>query len=297
LVAGLGDTWQVIERLLAALGGPDFRQQAGQFDQLDERACDVLLAVAAGDHTAQLGGEQSDPRGIWEDLHEVLAMAASRWSQRFTATVAANPKLRRNSMIAYALGFVDSPDSVALLLDAVTIRTAGHALLRRAALKSLIRLAYPALSDVLLTLVRDRDSLTRYTAVNAAIGYGDARLIEPLRTIARADRTELGTRNEAWDAIEAIAHREGLAGTELGPHGRRLIPVPRPPARENLTVLAIRHFYFAVSDGQELAVLAEGSRRFPVIAPCGGEVVSNLLVPGRPAPTILMWIRRDQGSV
>src|SRR3954468_21320267 len=98
-LAGLGDNGRVVEQLLAALGGPDFRQQASQFDRLADDASDVLLAVVAGEHPAQGGGPHSDPRGIYGALHEARALAATRWPQRFPATVAATPTLRRNAMV------------------------------------------------------------------------------------------------------------------------------------------------------------------------------------------------------
>jgi HEAT repeat protein len=105
-----------------------------------------------------------------------------------------------------------------VLIEATEAKRAGQQYGRWAALTSLERLANDALPDVLTSLLRDRATLVRNTAVSMAIAHGDGRLIPHLQRIASADRAAPGVRAEALRAIEAIKLREGLA--ETPPTGR-----------------------------------------------------------------------------
>jgi len=88
----------------------------------------------------------------------------------------------------------------------VRYRRVGRQSERYVALRSLIRRHDPRLPDLLVDLVRDRAELVR-SAVEAAITYGDARLLPALRRIAAAPKTPPGSRADAQRAIEAIERR------------------------------------------------------------------------------------------
>jgi HEAT repeat protein len=187
-----------LARVMAAAGGPAFRDELARFRRLGVRACDLVLAVITGDLRPPTGVPQAHPRAVWEDAEEVIGAAAQRWPKRFVRGVAAHPLLRENFSVMWALGWVDLPAAGELLLDGVRIRKAGYGFTRWAALSSLVRLAHPGLTDELVRLVRDRHGMVRSTAVSAAIGYGDGRLIPELLRQAQAGRTAPGVRDDAW---------------------------------------------------------------------------------------------------
>jgi HEAT repeat protein len=62
--------------------------------------------------------------------------------------------------------------------------------------------------DLLIRLVKDRDSSVRFAAVEAAIAHGDGRLIIPLQQAIDSAKTSPGTREYALAAIAAISARE-----------------------------------------------------------------------------------------
>jgi hypothetical protein len=282
-----------LARVLSAAGGPAFRDELARFERFGERACDLVLAVVTGELHLPAGVPGANPRAVWEDVEDVITAAAARWPRRFVRGVRANPELRENFGVMWALGWAEHSGAGELLLEGVRIRRAGLGFTRWAALNSLVRLAHPALPDELVRLVRDRHGMTRSTAVSAAIGYGDGRLIADLLRLARNERTPPGERDNAWDAIEAIAVREGLADPPLGPDGPRLVAVRRPAGAADATVESVGPTWLGVHRGQRLAVLAADGRRRTVRAPCDGVVVSHLLTVGRKAPPIVAWIRTD----
>jgi hypothetical protein len=128
--------------------------------------------------------------------------------------------------------------------------------------------------------------------VQADIAYGDARLVVWLRRLAEGERTPPGTREYAWDAIEAITVREGLSEEALGPHGRRLVAVPRPPGSRNGVIASVPYTFDAVDRGDLLAVVRTGNRDVRVLAPWDGTVVSARPRAGGPVSPVLFWIRQ-----
>ena len=84
---------------------------------------------------------------------------------------------------------------------------AGRALAREYALRSLVRLAHPALPELLANLVKDRSPTVRHAAVVAAARHGDSRLLAALRHITHAASTPAGTRACAATAIQTISSR------------------------------------------------------------------------------------------
>lgn len=96
-----------------------------------------------------------------------------------------------------------------------------------------------------------------------------------------------------FDAIEAIAVREGL--TELIPPSdqRRLVELRRPVSRTAaITVLEVfvHHVGARVTAGEKLARLRVGRRIHRVKAPCDGVVVSTGVSPGREPLPIMFRI-------
>jgi hypothetical protein len=289
------DGEQGVMAVLAAMGGQGFRGLVTSLDTFGEDACDIVLRVAAGESMGQFGAPSAHGRAVHEDFGEVLCLAASHWPQRFAELVAANARLRCDGSVLWALGWADCELSTRLLIDAANTKEAGWRYARWSALMGLERLAAPALPDVLTSLIKDRADLVRATAVSVAIGYGDARLISHLHGIASADRTRPGTRAAAWDAIEAIKIREGIAEGPTGPHTGRVIPVRRPTTERPVRVLSLERALMAgeaeVIAAQQLAVLEASGERIAVLAPCAGCIISNLMAVGRPAPPVLAWIR------
>ena len=287
----------VLDRVLAAMGGRDFVSELAAIESIAgdataEAICDRVLAIAAGRADAGPGAADAHPRDVWDDFHSLVHVVARRCPRHFVDVVAADPGLRVSTSVLGALSGVDSPGAAAILIDAVQIRRAGHTFTRWSALGSLVALGHSRLPDLLVALVRDRDGLVRFSAVEAAIAYGDARLIGWLRKVAEGERTPPGTREHAWDAIEAIAVRERLADVGLGPHGRRLVRVPRPPGTRTGVIDAVAYQFDTVTRGQLLAVVRTGKRNRRVLSPCDGTVVSARPSVGRPPPPVLVWIRR-----
>lgn len=287
----------VLDRVLAARGGRSFVSELAAIESIADDAtaeaiCDRVLAIAAGRADAGPSAPDAHPRDVWDDFHSLVHVSARRSPRRFVDVVAADPGLRVSTSVLGALSGVDSPEAATILIDAVQLRRAGHNFSRWAALGSLVALGHPRLPDLLVALVRDRDGLVRFSAVEAAIAYGDARLIGWLRRLAEGERTPPGTREYAWDAIEAITVREGLSEKELGPHGRRLVAVPRPPGTRTGVIDAVPYQFDTVTRGQVLAVVRTGKRNRRVLSPCDGTVVSARPSVGRPPPPVLVWIRR-----
>jgi hypothetical protein len=78
-----------------------------------------------------------------------------------------------------------------LLVAAVNQRRAGHAFGRKYGVRSLIRLADPQVPDLLVRLVKDRDSSVSFAAVTAAIEHGDARSLPAIQHISATAKTAL----------------------------------------------------------------------------------------------------------
>ena len=205
-----GDGDGRVRALLAALGGPDFRGLAASFETFGEDGCEPLLQVASGGLSGQVGVPRAHDRAVYNDFIEVLHLAASHWPQRFAELVAADPQRRCHSRVLWALGWANCGLSAQLLIDATAAAETLEPYTRWCALMSLGRLAHRALPDALTSLINDEAEFLRGAAVSIAIGYGDARLVSDLHRIAVDDRTPLGTRAAAWDAIEAIKIRERL---------------------------------------------------------------------------------------
>ena len=264
-----------------------------EFEKLDATRCDAPFAArdpANEVPIATMGGHQRD---AMEDVAYAFVIAARHWPDRFLEHVMKARSQRLDMTILNALGEVDRPQARELLIAAASQRQAGHAFGRQAALRSLIRLADPRVPDLLVNLVKDRDSSVRFTAVLSAIDHGDLRLLPRLRHIAEGARTPPGERELALDAIEAIALREGRTDLIPPPEARRLTELPRPATRT--AIVTVSKVYVRVGDrvavGQELARLRVGSRSHRVVAPCGGVVASVGVAAGRASLPIMFRIR------
>ncbi len=207
--ANENDLTETVARVLASLGGPAYARERTAFERLDEHGCDLLLSVVVGDRAEDVGAAGAHPIAVAEDLDEVVLLAARRWPDRFVRFVASHPTAREHLSVLYALGTMDDPESARILVEATRPRGPGRGFQRWAALRGLLRMDHSSLPDVLVALVRDRHQATRYAAVEAAIRYGDTRLVEPLRRIATAARTPPGVRADAESALSAIARRHG----------------------------------------------------------------------------------------
>jgi hypothetical protein len=277
-----------LARLLATLGGPGFGAVFAGFDGFEERVCDILLAITAGDLRMKFGDPRADAAAVAGDLIEVMSRAARRWPDRFVKLAADHPRLRQHVLVLQALGGVDSAGAAELLIAATQLRAFGLTTTRWIALRSLLELDHPSLPDVLLPLIGDRAALVRSAAIEAAIGHGDVRLIDRLLPAAARRGNPIGTVDDAFDAIEAIATRSGLTDVM---HHNRLVFVPRPRSTQPIRVESVAPIRVPVRAGDELAVLRLGARRRPVPAPVDGVVVSSRLIPGRRPPGILFWLR------
>ncbi len=208
------DAAAVVDELLAGAGGHMFERCLAKFERLGEIGCDLLFAARYRSNEVAIGAKNAYPRDVAEDLWHAVVVSARRWPDRFLNHVLADSALHDDIEILDALGEVDRPAARALLVAAVNERRAGHAFGRQYGLRSLIRLADPRVPDLLVRLVKDRDSSVRFAAVEAAIEYGDARVVPALQQIAEAGKAPTGTREYAADAIEAIAVREGLTSLD-----------------------------------------------------------------------------------
>jgi HEAT repeat protein len=188
------DAVEILDRVLAARGGRSFVSELTAIESIADDAaaeatCDRVLAIAAGRADPGPGAPRAHPRDLHDDFGDVLYVVARRCPQRFVDVVGADPELRVSTSVLRALSGVESPEAAAILIDAAQIRRAGHNFTRWSALGSLVALGHPRLPDLLVALVRDRDGLVRFSAVKAAIAYGDARLIAWLRRLVEGERT------------------------------------------------------------------------------------------------------------
>jgi hypothetical protein len=287
------DATAVVHQLLAAAGSRLYDSRLIEFERLGDIGCDLLFAVRDRPGDVPIGARSAHPRDVAEDVWRAFVVAARRWPDRFLEHVLSDPALHGDIEILDALGEVDRPAARELLVAAVNQRRAGHAFGRQYALGSLIRLADPQVPDLLVRLVKDRDSSVRFAAVTAAIEHGDARSLPALQHISEAAKTSLGTRQFALDAIEAIAVREGLTNLIPPADQRRLVELRRPVTRTAaVTVLEVFVLYVGarVTAGEAMARLQVGRRIHRVKAPCEGVVASIGVSPGREPPPIMFRI-------
>jgi phosphatidylserine decarboxylase len=287
------DATAVVHQLLAAAGSRLYDAWLTEFERLTDIGCDLLFAVRDRPGDVPIGASTAHPRDVAEDVWHEFVHAARRWPDRFVEHVLSNPALHDDIEILDALGEIDRPAARALLVAAVNRRRAGHAFGRKYAIRSLIRLADPQVPDLLVRLVKDRDSSVSFAAVTAAIEHGDARSLPALQHISEAAKTPLGTRQFARDAIEAIAVREGLTNLIPPADQRRLVELRRPVTRTAaITVLGVFVAYVGarVITGEAMARLQVGRRIHRVKAPCDGVVVSIGVSPGRELLPIMFRI-------
>ena len=287
------DATTVVHQLLAAAGSRRYDSCLIEFERLGDIGCDLLFAVRDRPGDLPIGASRAHPRDVAEDVWHAFVHAARRWPDRFLEHVLSDPALHDDIEILDALGEVDRPAARALLVAAVNQRHAGHAIGRQYAIRSLIRLADPQVPDLLIRLVKDRDSSVSFTAVTAAIEHGDARSLPALQHISEAAKTPLGTRQFALDAIEAIAVRDGLTNLIPPADQRRLVELRRPATRTAaITVLEVfvHNVGTRVNAGEAIARLQVGRRIHLVKAPCDGVVASIGVSPGREPPPIMFRI-------
>jgi biotin carboxyl carrier protein len=287
------DATAVVHRLLAAAGSRRYDSCLIEFERLSDIGCDLLFAVRDHPGDVPIGARTAHPRDVAEDVWHAFVHAARRWPDRFLEHVLSNPALHDDIEILDALGEVDRPAARALLVAAVNQRRAGHGFGRQYAIRSLIRLADPQVPDLLVRLVKDRDSSVSFAAVTAAIEQGDARSLPALQHISEAAKAAPGTRQFALDAIEAIAVREGLTNLIPPAEQRRLVELRRPTTRTAaITVLEVFVLYVGarVTAGEAMARLQVGRRIHRVKAPCDGVVASIGVSPGREPPPIMFRI-------
>ncbi|WP_446215741.1 HEAT repeat domain-containing protein [Micromonospora sp. IBHARD004] len=287
------DATAVVHQLLAAAGSRLYESRLTEFERLGDIGCDLLFAVRDRPSDVPIGARTAHPRDIAEDVWHAFVVAARRWPDRFLEHVLSNPALHDDIEILDALGEVDRPAARALLVAAVNQRRTGHAFGRRYAIGSLIRLADPQVPDLLVRLVKDRDSSVRFAAVTAAIEHGDARSLPALQHISEAVKTALGTREFALDAIEAIAVREGLTNLIPPSDQRRLVELRRPATRT--AAITVQEVFVPsvgvhVTAGEEVTRLQVRRRIHHVKAPCDGVVVSIGVSPSREPPPIMFRI-------
>ena len=186
------DATAVVHQLLAAAGSRLYDSWLTEFERLSDIGCDLLFAVRDRPGDVPIGASTAHPRDVAEDVWHAFVHAARRWPDRFLEHVLSDPALHGDIEILDALGEVDRPAARALLVAAVNQRRAGHAFGREYAIRSLIRLADPQVPDLLVRLVKDRDSSVSFAAVTAAIEHGDARALPALQHISEAAKTHLG---------------------------------------------------------------------------------------------------------
>ncbi|MEV0717681.1 HEAT repeat domain-containing protein [Asanoa sp. NPDC050611] len=202
-----------LARLLAALGGDDYREALARFLTLHDDACAALLAVVAGDVPAPpTGAAGAHPRAVVEDAAEIVYAAAQQWPERFESVVTASPALRRHSSVVYALRNLRSAGSEAILVAAAQVRAAGNEYLRATAVGSLLVRRSKALTDLLPRLLGDRADVVRHAALDAAGRYGDERALTPLRRIVDNPRRKHWERDKAGHAIARITRRQASGG-------------------------------------------------------------------------------------
>ncbi len=287
------DATAVVHDLFAAAGSRLYDSCLTEFERLSDIGCDLLFAVRDRPGDVPIGTRTAHPRDIAEDVWRAFVVAARRWPDRFLEQVLSNPARHDDIEILDALGEVDRPAARALLVAAVNQRRAGHAFGREYAIRSLIRLADPQVPDLLVRLVKDRDSSVRFAAVEAAIEHGDVRSLPALQHISALPRTPLGTREYALDAVEAIAVREGLTNLIPPSDQRRLVELRRPATRTAaITVLEVlvHRVGARVTAGEVMARLQVGRGIHRVKAPCDGVVVSIGVSPGREPLPIMFRI-------
>jgi hypothetical protein len=133
-------------------------------------------------------------------------------------------------------------------------------------LEELLRRQDPRAIGRLAKASRDRDGLVVFTAVSALRRWGTADDVPRLDAVARARKTPPGTREAAYDAIESICARAGIAPPKGAP-AARLVEVPLPPGSTVTVSLAQ-----LVAAG---AAIASARGKVVVRAPCDAVVVAS----------------------
>jgi len=192
------DATAVVHQLLAAAGSQLYDSRLIEFERLSDIGCDLLFAVRDRPGDVPIGARSAHPRDIVEDVWRAFVVAARRWPDRFLERVLSEPDLHGDIEILDALGEVDRPASRELLVAAIKQRRAGHALGRKYALGSLIRLADPQVPDLLVGLVKDRDSSVRFAAVRLPLSTATPDRCPPCSTSPKRRRHPWGPRSLPW---------------------------------------------------------------------------------------------------
>jgi len=230
---------------LSDLGGP---KAAAAIEALVSEGPDALqrtLGFLAGE------SEGTPPhfgtRAFFEDLESLLWRLACAHPEVFESELQSRPALRSRFVVIAALGAVETARATGWLLDALGSRDGSC---RWLALSKLVERRAPEVVPRLKALLRDRDHLVRFEAACALRVHGVPEDVPALE--AYAEGAEIGGREYARDAIEAICTRAGVPLPPSHP-GPRLTTASVVLERADEPVTALATTSQQVAEGEEVA--------------------------------------------
>ncbi len=220
------------KEVLASFGGDGAREMTAELVAAGVPALVELLRELDGD--APVGEKDANGRAVMEDLEACLVSFACAHPDELIDGIDRHPRLSNRFPVLSAIGSCPSPRATPILLEALTSRSGSQ---RWLALTGLLDRGAPEVLPRLEKLLRDRDGLVVFAATSALLRLGSGAHLPRLIELANSKRTALGTREAAFDAIEAICGREGLPLPDISPPPR-LVPVDLPEGAEPAVFMA-----------------------------------------------------------
>jgi hypothetical protein len=207
-----------VDELRRAFGGPD---AVATIEAYCARGPDGIAELFASLQVPFAAASERDGRAGFEDEGLCLHRLASCYPEDFLAQIEARPRLGEREGVLAALAQVPGLAAERLLLAALSFRGGWQ---RWLALRGLLARGSAAVLPHLPRLLRDRDGMVGFTALDGLRRWGRGEQVPAL--LAYIERAAPGGVEFGLDAIEAICAREGLP-----------LPVEHPgPRLEHVTV-------------------------------------------------------------
>lgn len=184
-----------VSALLESLGTADF-SACSEKTRTEADARELLRCLTEG---TKLGPPSANGRAVFEDLEQHLLVVARSYP---ALMLEAAPALKTSFAFVSALCAI--PEAGDILVELLAAKSGA---IRWLAFRELVRREDDRVSAALPKALKDRDGLVVFDAVKAAARFGNASHLPRLREIARSEKTPLGTKKAAEDAIAAIEAR------------------------------------------------------------------------------------------
>ncbi len=179
---------------------------------LDGGAAALRALLRQLDAGTPAGAEGANGRAVMEDLETCLVLFARAEPEAFIDGLVRYPELAKRFAVLSAVGRCPSDRAVPFLMTALHGRSGS---MRWLALSALLRRDVAEVKPLLGDLLRDRDGLVVFEATKALLFLGLPAHLPRLISLAAHERTSIGTREAALDAIEKICERAGLPLPEI----------------------------------------------------------------------------------